>query len=72
MNDYTIIFMIGGSTLLGVMSLVAFLWALKNNQFDDDKGSMNSVFFDSEDDLNDLAKRLDKKKKYNDKREDRK
>ena len=70
MNDYTIIFMIGGSTLLGVVSLMAFLWALKNNQFDDDKGSMNAVFFDSEDDLNDAANREAKKKSYKDKLED--
>ncbi len=61
----TIVFMIGGSVLLGVASLVAFLWALKTNQFDDDKGAMNAVFFDNEDDLNDAAERDNKKKKYN-------
>ena len=62
--------MIGGSMLLGVASLAAFLWALKTNQFDDDKGSMNAVFFDSEDDLNDAANREKKKKSYKDKLED--
>jgi len=56
--------------LLGAASLAAFLWALKTNQFDDDKGSMNAVFFDSEDDLNDAAKREAKKKSYKDKLED--
>ena len=68
MSDNILILMISISLTLGVLSLVAFLWGVKNNQFDDKKKSMNAMLFDSEDDLNDFAKRSDKKKKYEDKR----
>ena len=69
MSDGVLIIMIGASLFLGGLSLFAFLWGLKNSQFDDAKRSMDAVLFDSEDDLNDLAKRLDKQKKYDEKRE---
>ena len=69
MSDNILILMITISLTLGVLSLVAFLWGVKNSQFDDKKKSMNAMLFDSEDDLNDFAKRCDKKKKYEDKRE---
>lgn len=69
MSDNILILMITISLALGLLSLVAFLWGLKNSQFDDKKKSMNAMLFDSEDDLNDFAKRVDKKKKYEEKRE---
>ena len=69
MSDGILIVMIGVSLFLGVLSLFAFLWGLKNAQFDDGVKAMNTVLFDSEDDLNDLARRLDKKKKYENKKE---
>lgn len=68
MSDNILILMISISLTLGVLSLLAFLWGLKNSQFDDKKKSMNAMLFDSEDDLNDFAKRDDKKKKYEEKR----
>jgi len=69
MSDNILILMITVSVALGILSLGAFLWGLRNHQFDDQKKSMNSILFDSEDDLNDFAKRVDKKKKYENKRE---
>ena len=69
MSDNILILMIMISLALGILSLAAFLWGLKNSQFDDKKKSMNAMLFDSEDDLNDFAKRVDKKKKYEGKRE---
>jgi cbb3-type cytochrome oxidase maturation protein len=68
MSDTVLIIMISASLFLGVLSLIAFLWGLKNNQFEDKERSMNAVLFDSEDDLNDMAKRVDKKKSYDEKR----
>lgn len=72
MSDGILILMLTASLALGILSLIAFLWGLKNSQFDDQKRSMNSMLFDSEDDLNDFAKRVDKKKKYEGKREKKK
>ena len=68
MSDTVLIIMISASLFLGVLSLIAFLWGLKNNQFEDKERSMNAVLFDSEYDLNDMAKRVDKKKSYDEKR----
>jgi len=68
MSDSILVIMISVSLLLGLLSLMAFLWGIKNNQFEDKERSMNAVLFDSEDDLNDMAKRMDKKKSYEKKR----
>ena len=37
--------------LLGLLGLVAFLWALKSGQFDDLDGAANRILFEDEDDL---------------------
>jgi len=34
------------AVFLGLIGLVAFLWALKNKQFDDLEGEANRVLFD--------------------------
>jgi len=34
--------------LLGLMALAAFLWALRNGQFDDPDGSAGRILFDDE------------------------
>ncbi len=68
MNENTVILMLSVSIFLGAMSLVAFIWGLRNNQFDDEKRSYNAVLFDSEDDLNDAARAEAKKKSYEKKR----
>jgi len=55
MSEYTIILMLGASTLLGAFGLFAFIWGLKTEQFDDADKMMNSVLFDNEEDLNRIA-----------------
>ena len=55
-----IMMMIGVSIVLFFISLLAFLWAIKNKQFDD--GSKFTSLDDSEEALND-ALRLEKRKK---------
>jgi cbb3-type cytochrome oxidase maturation protein len=34
--------------LLGLIALAAFLWALRNGQFDDPEGSAGRILFDDE------------------------
>lgn len=67
MSSWVIAMMLGVSTLLGGIALIAFLWGIKSGQFDDEKKFLNAVKFDTEDDLNDAAaqekKREELKKK---------
>lgn len=53
MDDWVVAMMLGASLFLGAIALFAFLWALKNGQFDDEEKFLNAVKFDSEEDLND-------------------
>jgi len=53
--------MLGASIFLGAIALFAFLWAIKNGQFDDEEKFLNAVKFDGEDELNDAIKQENKK-----------
>jgi len=68
MDDWVIAMMLGASIFLGAIALFAFLWAIKNGQFDDEEKFLNAVKFDSEEDLNDAIevekKREELKKAY--------
>jgi cbb3-type cytochrome oxidase maturation protein len=61
MSDWVIAMMLGASIFLGAIALFAFLWAIKNGQFDDEEKFLNGAKFDNEDDLNDAAN-LERKK----------
>jgi cbb3-type cytochrome oxidase maturation protein len=61
MDNWVIIMMLGVSVFLGAVALVAFLWAIKNGQFDDEKKFLNAAKFDGEDELNDALKQEQKK-----------
>lgn len=67
MDSWVIAMMLGASLVLGGVALIAFLWGIKNGQFDDEKKMMNQVLYDDEDELNDAAnqqrKREELKKK---------
>ena len=66
MDGWLIAMMLGGSIFLGGLALIAFLWAVKNGQFDDEEKFLNAVQYDSEDELNDavnLERRKEKLKK---------
>ena len=54
--------MLGVSLFMGALALFAFLWALKNGQFDDEEKFLNAVKFDNEEDLNNIAQKERKKK----------
>ena len=61
MDGWLIAMMLGGSVFLGGLALIAFLWAVKTGQFDDEEKFLNAVQFDNQEDLNDAIK-LEKKK----------
>ena len=61
MDNWVIAMMLGASIFLGAIALFAFLWAIKNGQFDDEEKFLNAAKFDNEEDLND-AVNIEKKK----------
>lgn len=68
MDDWVITMMLGASIFLGAVALFAFLWAIKNGQFDDEEKFLNAAKFDGESELNDAVnqekKREELKKAY--------
>lgn len=62
MDSWVIAMMLGASLFLGAVALAAFLWGIKNGQFDDQTKMMNQVLYDDEQELNDLAKQEQKQK----------
>ena len=68
MDTWVITMMLGASIFLGAVALFAFLWAIKNGQFDDEEKFLNAAKFDSQEDLNDAVniekKREELKKAY--------
>ena len=63
MDSWIIAMMLGASIFLGAIALSAFLWALKNGQFDDEEKFLNGAKFDGEDELNDAVNQELKKEK---------
>ncbi|MBU0720567.1 cbb3-type cytochrome oxidase assembly protein CcoS [bacterium] len=61
MDNWVIAMMLGASIFLGAVALFAFLWAIKNGQFDDEEKFLNAAKFDGEDELNDAVKQERKK-----------
>jgi len=57
MDNFIVAMMLGASLFLGGVALIAFLWAIKNGQFDDEEKFLNAVKFDNEDDLNDAVEK---------------
>ncbi len=55
--------MLSASLFLGAIALFAFLWAIKNGQFDDKEKFLNATKFDGEDDLNDAVELERKREK---------
>ena len=61
MDSWVITMMLSASLFLGAIALFAFLWAIKNGQFDDEEKFLNAAKFDGEDELNDAVKQEQKK-----------
>jgi len=60
MDTWVMTMMLGVSLFMGSLALMAFLWAVKNGQFDDEEKFLNAAKFDNQEDLNDA---VDKEKK---------
>jgi len=72
MSENIVILMIGVSTFLGAIGLIALIWAVKTGQFDDHSKFTDAVRHDNEEDLQDAAMMQAKKKTYKEKlRQDR-
>jgi cbb3-type cytochrome oxidase maturation protein len=56
--------MLGVSTFLGFLGLLALLWGHKNGQFDDHKKFIDGALYDGEEELNDAKKMEEKKRAY--------
>ncbi len=68
MDNWIIAMMLGASLFLGAIALVAFMWGVKNGQFDDVEKYLNATKFDNEEDLNaavDLQRKKEELKKKN-------
>ncbi|MDA3909082.1 MAG: cbb3-type cytochrome oxidase assembly protein CcoS [Sulfurimonas sp.] len=61
MDNWVIAMMLGVSIFLGAIALFAFLWAIKNGQFDDEEKFLNAAKFDGEEELNDALNQEQKK-----------
>lgn len=68
MDNWVIVMMLSVSIFLGALGLFAFMWAIKNGQFDDKEKFLNGAKFDGEEELNDALqqeqKREELKKRY--------
>ena len=69
MDSNILVLMLGISTFLGALGLGALLWGLKTGQFDDPRRFLDSVHFDSDDDLRDAARMEEKRKEAKRRRE---
>ncbi len=66
MSENIVILMIGVSTFLGALGLLALLWGVKTGQFDDQSKFIDGARYDSEDDMRDakmMQERKEKRKK---------
>lgn len=61
MDTWVITMMLGASVFLGAVALFAFMWAIKNGQFDDEEKFLNAAKYDGEDELNDALRQEQKK-----------
>jgi cbb3-type cytochrome oxidase maturation protein len=55
MSESIVILMIGVSTFLGALGLIALLWGVKTGQFDDQSKFIDAARFDGEEEMRDPA-----------------
>ncbi len=62
MSDSIMALMLGVSTFLGALGLIALLWGLRSGQFDDQSKFLDGARFDGEEELKDAVMMEEKKK----------
>jgi len=72
MSENIVILMIGVSTFLGALGLIALLWGVKTGQFDDQSKFIDAARFDGEEELRDAVMMQEKKNKQKKKAENKK
>jgi cbb3-type cytochrome oxidase maturation protein len=72
MSENIVILMIGVSTFLGALGLIALLWGVKTGQFDDQSKFIDAARFDGEEELRDAVMMEEKKKAQKMKRKEAK
>ncbi len=63
MSAWVVAMMLGVSTLLGGIGLMALLWGLKSGQFEDEDKFLNGARYDGEEELRDAVMMENKRKK---------
>jgi len=72
MSENIVILMLGVSTFLGALGLIALLWGLKTGQFDDQSKFLDAARYDGEEELRDAVMMEEKKKSQKKKQEEAK
>jgi len=67
MSEGIVTLMIGVSTFLGAIGLLALIWAVRTGQFDDHSKFIDAVRHDNEEDLQDAAQMATKKEAHKEK-----
>jgi cbb3-type cytochrome oxidase maturation protein len=68
MSESIVILMLGVSTFLGALGLIALLWGVKSGQFDDQSKFIDGARYDNEEDLQDAKMIEDKRRERERKR----
>lgn len=68
MSQNIIILMLGVSTFLGALGLIALLWGVKTGQFDDESKFIDGARYDNEEDLRDSQMMEEKKREREERR----
>lgn len=71
MSESIVILMIGVSTFLGALGLIALLWGVKTGQFDDQSKFIDAARYDGEEELKDAVMMENKKKARQKKKEEK-
>ena len=72
MSENIVILMIGVSTFLGALGLIALLWGVKTGQFDDQSKFIDAARYDGEEELRDAAMMENKKIQAKKRKEEKK
>jgi len=72
MSENIVILMIGVSTFLGALGLIALLWGVKTGQFDDQSKFIDAARYDGEEELRDAVMMEEKKNEQKKKAQKRK
>ncbi len=72
MSENIVILMIGVSTFLGALGLIALLWGVKTGQFDDQSKFIDAARYDGEEELRDAVMMQKKQEMQNKKMQKKK